>query len=86
MQEVKFSVNPHLAIFENGFSDAEVAEIAEQTKERLGYFERWGEKVVYHGDQAFQSTVGVIVEAATGKVFEVEPQNITFPKDNAVSF
>lgn len=42
MQEVKFSINPDLKIYENGLSEADVSETAELIKERLGYFERWG--------------------------------------------
>lgn len=86
MQEVKFSINPHLAMFEKGFSDTEVVETTELTKERSGYFERWGDRIVYHDDKALQTTMGIIIEADTGKVFEIEPQNITFPKNHAASF
>ena len=38
MQEVKFSINPTLSMFDNGFDDDGNVAITESTKERLGYF------------------------------------------------
>ncbi len=86
MQEVKFSINPDLKIFENGFSEDDVSETAELTKERLGYFERWGDKIVERDEKVLQMTVGIIIEAETGKVYEIVPNHIIFPKNNAATF
>lgn len=86
MQEVKFSINPDLSIFENGFSEEEIAETTELTKERLGYFERWGDKIVMWEEKPLPRTVGIIIEAETGKVYEIEPKNIVFPPNNAATF
>ncbi len=86
MQEVKFSINPDLKIFENGFSEADVSETAELTKERLGYFERWGDKIVERDEKVLQMTVGIIIETETGKVYEIVPNHIIFPKNNAATF
>lgn len=86
MQEVKFSINPDLSIFENGFSEEEIAETTELTKERLGYFERWGDKIVAHDEKFLQMTIGIVIEADTGKVYEVIPRYITFPPNYASAF
>lgn len=86
MQEVKFSINPKLSMFENGFSEADVSETAELTKERLGSFERWGDKIVEQDGQFRQVTVGIIIETETGKVYEINPGYITFPKNHAATF
>ena len=86
MQEVKFSLNPDLAIFENGFSEEEIAKTAELTKERFGYFERWGDKIITQDEKFLQITIGIVIEADTGKVYEVVPRNITFPPNNAATF
>ena len=86
MQEVKFSLNPDLSIFENGFSEDAVAQTAELTKERLGYFERWGDKIVVQNENSLQMTVGIVIDAETGKVYEVIPRGITFPPNHAAAF
>ena len=86
MQEVKFSINPDLSIFENGFSAEKVAGTTELKKERLGYFERWGNKIVMRNEMPLQMTVGIVIEAETGKVYEIEPDNIIFPPNNAATF
>lgn len=86
MKEVKFSINPELSIYENGFSDEDVAETAELIKERFGYFERWGDQIITWGENPLQRTVGIIIEAETGKVYEVLPKYIIFPPNNADNF
>ena len=86
MQEVKFSINPNLSIYENGFSEADIAKTEELTKERFGYFERWGDKIVMQDEKTLQMTVGIVIEAETGKVYEVAPENISFPSNNAANF
>ena len=86
MQEVKFSINPDLSIFENGFLEEEIAETTELTKERLGYFERWGDKIVIQNEEFLQMTIGIVIEADTGKVYEVTPRYITFPPNHAAAF
>ncbi len=86
MQEVKFSINPDLKIYENGLSEADVSETAELIKERLGYFERWGEKIVERDGKIVQMTVGIVIEAETGKVYEIVPDHIIFPKNNSATF
>lgn len=86
MQEVKFFINPDLSMFENGFSEAEVYETAELIKERAGYFERWGDKIVERDGKILPMTVGIVIEAETGKVYEIVPEYITFPKNNAATF
>lgn len=86
MQEVKFSLNPDLPIFENGFAEEEITETAESVKERLGYFERWGDKIVVHDEKFLQMTIGIVIDADTGKVYEVIPRYITFPPNHASAF
>lgn len=86
MQEVKFSLNPDLAILENGFLEEDMATTAELTKERFGYFERWGDKIVTQEEKFLQMTIGIVIEADTGKVYEVDPKNIIFPPNNAANF
>ena len=86
MQEVKFSLNPTLSVFENGFSETDIAEVQEQIKERLGYFQSWGSRIVRTENAELQETIGIIVEAETGKVYMVNPSYITFPQYNASKF
>lgn len=86
MQEVKFSLNQDLTIFENGFSEKAIAQTSELAKERFGYFERWGDKIVIQNEEFLQMTIGIVVEADTGKVYEVVPTSITFPPNNAETF
>ena len=86
MQEVKFSLNPQMAMFENGFSETDIAEVQKYTKERLGYFQSWGYRIVQNENTELQESVGIIVEAETGTVYLVNPCYITFLKCDAISF
>lgn len=86
MQEVKFSINPTLSMFDNGFDDDGIAAITKSTKERLGYFQSWGYVIVKNESSELQESVGIVVEAETGKVYTIRPEFIIFPKNNANSF
>lgn len=86
MQEVKFSLDPTLSMFENGFSETAIAEVQEQAKERLGYFQSWGYRIIKNENSELQETVGIIVDAETGRVYLVNPYYITFPPHNALKF
>lgn len=83
MQEVKFSINPTLSMFDNGFDDDGIVAITESTKERLGYFQSWGYVIVKNESSELQESVGIVVEAETGKVYTIRPEFIIFPKNNA---
>lgn len=86
MQEIKFSIDPTLSIFENGFDETDIAQVQEQTKERLGYFQSWGYRIIRNENSELQESVGIVVDAETGKVFLISPEYITFPKNNLQVF
>ena len=86
MQEVKFSLNPTLSMFENGFSESDIAKVQELTKERFGYFQSWGYRIVSTEISQLQESVGIVIDAETGKVYSIRPEFILFPKNNASCF
>lgn len=86
MQEVKFSIDPTLSIFEDGFDDENIAKVSELTKERFGYFQSWGFRIIKSENLELQESIGIVVEAETGKVYSIKPEFIIFPKNNASRF
>ena len=86
MQEVKFSINSTLSMLDDGFDNENIANVAELTKDRFGYFQSWGYRIVKRENLELQESVGIVVEAETGKVYSIKPEFIIFPKNNASRF
>jgi hypothetical protein len=86
MQEVKFAINPTLSLFEDGFNDEEIAKVEDLKQERLGYFQSWGFRLVRKENTILQESVGIVIEAETGKVYMILPNFIIFQKCNASMF
>ena len=73
-------------MFEYGFDDENIAKVADLTKERFGYFQSWGYRIVKSEHLELQESVGIVVEAETGKVYSIKPEFIMFPKNNGSRF
>lgn len=84
MQEVKFSIDSTLSMLDNGFEDDNIAKVADLTKERFGYFQSWGYRIIKSENLELQESVGIVVEAETG--YSIRPEFILFPKNNAPRF
>ncbi len=78
LRKVHFNLNEqNLTIGDLGYEDSEGI-----MKDRQGLFHRWGENMIYDSDQEkfIQTTVAIVEEVSTGKVFEVAPRCIVFEK------
>lgn len=78
LRKVIFNLNSqNLSLGDLNFNDSKGI-----TKERRGYFHRWGDVVQYdsQSEKSFSKTVAIIEEDATGKIFEVAPHCIKFEK------
>ena len=86
MQEIKFSINPTISMYENGINESGVTDVIELTKERFGYFQSWGYRIHIKDNIEMQESVAIVVEAETGRVFMINPTFLSFPKYNASTF
>lgn len=68
---------------EHGFleiTDEEHKVITDKAKLRVGFFHEWGHEIVTIENENFKNTYAIIEELETGKVYQVDPQNIQFTK------
>lgn len=81
LRKIKFSLAvPGLSMMDYDVDNLEVG--AEKMKERNGFFHCFGNRSTWDAENSCWRTdvVGVVEEAATGKVHEVYPETITFIK------
>lgn len=86
MQEVKFSIDPNVSMYEFGFSETEINHACAISKSREGYFQTWGYRIIKTDNGELQESVGIIVEADSGKTYMINPIHIIFPPNNAEMF
>jgi hypothetical protein len=60
-----------------GLMQAKIEDAKEIGKERTGMFHTWGTEII-DDENKISRTVGIIEEDVTGKIFSVNPNNITF--------
>jgi hypothetical protein len=67
--------NASIGDYESGNENAE-----KKMKERKGFFHEWGVHICHDSENGrlLESSIGIVEEENTGKVYEVLPKNIIF--------
>lgn len=67
--------NTPIGDYESGNENA-----VERMKERKGFFHEWGVHIYHDSENGrlLESSIGIVEEENTGKVYEVLPENIIF--------
>ncbi len=80
LRKVKFFIKNPLEYIGETMLSGDPTE--EETKERIGVFHKWGNKLIpdLENEQTFVVKLRIVEEQDTGKVFMINPENITFIK------